>query len=104
MSGIVVYPGPKEETFHRAKAGAIRVICLHGCGWPPELRANPPRIRLLENARGIGQPVRCEILDPWPGAPAYWPQYREPGTSRPLWDCSGGAPVTAEAARANSNR
>ncbi len=93
MKTILVQPTPFERRFERARAGDEFVVFLHGLGWPPELRASPPRIRLLENSRGKGAFTLCEIIGDWPGAPTHWPQYRDPESKRPFWDVSGGAPV-----------
>ena len=46
MPTVRVHPVPWELTFQYAKKGDIVFICLHGCEWPPELRAKPPRVRL----------------------------------------------------------
>jgi hypothetical protein len=79
MKTIYMHPSPWERTFMRSKKGAVFHVELHGCDWPPELRAKPPRVRLLEDAKGRPAPVLCEILDPWPGAPRYYPKEWEPG-------------------------
>ncbi len=76
---ILVHPSPFEYTFHRARAGAEFIVNLHGLRWPVEVRANPPRIRLLEDSRGSGAATLCEIIGDWPGAPAYYPEAWEPG-------------------------
>lgn len=76
---IRVHPAPWELTFQHSKKGDVVFICLHGCEWPPELRAKPPRVRLLEDGKRRSAPVLCEILDPWPNAPAYWPPEWAPG-------------------------
>lgn len=74
MKTIAIHPSPFEFAFQRAKKGAVFLINLHGCEWPPELRNNPPRVRLLEDGKWTASPVLCEVLDPWPGAPAYYPR------------------------------
>jgi hypothetical protein len=76
---ILVQPSIPQESHHRSKKGDVRIIELHGCSWPAELRAKPPRVRLLEDARGPFEATLCEILDPWPGAPEYWPPEWQPG-------------------------
>lgn len=76
---IRVHPAPLELTFQYSKKGQIVFIVLHGLEWPAELRAKPPRVRLLEDGKCRAAPVLCEILDPWPGAPDYWPPEWKPG-------------------------
>lgn len=93
MNTILVEPSWQEVSFQAARAGDEFVVFLHGLGWPPELRAEPPRLRLLEDCQGPGRFTRCEIMGEWPGAPEYWPQHRDPATERPAWDLSGGRPV-----------
>lgn len=75
---ITIHPSPFEFAFQRAKKGAVFYVNLHGCEWPAALRQNPPRVRLLEDGRWEPRPVLCELLDPWPGAPAYYPKQWAP--------------------------
>lgn len=77
MKEIMAHGTHFEDSFSKAKKGAVFYVLLSGVEWSPELRRNPPRIRLLENGKQ-GLPVRCEILDDWPGAPDYWPPARAP--------------------------
>lgn len=76
---IRIHPNPSEYAFINGKKGDVVFICLHGLEWPAELRAKPPRVRLLEDGRRRPGPVLCEILDPWPNAPDYWPPEWKPG-------------------------
>lgn len=74
---ILVHPNPPQASFRCAKAGAVFQLCIHELRYPAELRANAPRVRLLEHGR-LGW-VLCELLDPWPDAPEYWPPEWAPG-------------------------
>lgn len=77
---IRVHPNYNETAFRTAKAGAVFSLVLHGLKYAPELRDNPPRIRLLEDGpRSRDEAIECELLDDWPEAPDYWPPEREPG-------------------------
>lgn len=76
---IRIHPSPGEYAFMHGKKGDVVFILLHGLDWPPELRAKPPRVRLLEDGKRRCAPVMCEILDPWPNAPDYWPPEWKPG-------------------------
>jgi hypothetical protein len=78
---ILVHYVPFQLSWRRAKKGAVYALNLHGLEYPPELRQNPPRVRLLEDFHG-GH-TRCELLDPWPNAPRYWPPASEPGLPEP---------------------
>lgn len=76
---IIIHPGPWSLTFQCAKKGAVFHIVLDGLRWPLELRQKPPRVRLLEDGKRRPAPVVCEIIDPWPDAPAYYPPEWAPG-------------------------
>jgi hypothetical protein len=69
MKTLTYYPTWQEAAFGAAKKGDVFHVELNTLNWSAELRNNPPRIRLLEDAKGSNHPVKCEILDPWPGAP-----------------------------------
>lgn len=71
MKTITVIPSPCEYSFRMAQAGSIWHLNLHGCRWPAALRNNPPRVRLLHACDS--RPVLCELLDPFPDAPAVYP-------------------------------
>ncbi|HET8957347.1 MAG TPA: hypothetical protein VFM95_02705 [Microcella sp.] len=71
---IIVDPCCFEHAFAAARKGSVWTLTVHGLEWPVELRRNPPRVRLLED--GKRGRVRCELLDPWPDAPRYWPPAR----------------------------
>ena len=106
MNTILVGASYFQASFETAPAGTIHFVFLHGCGWPPERRRNPPRLRLTDEwVKGLR---RCEILDPWPGAPTHWPPHLAPGSALPSWDLSQGtdqrAPIPADPARAGSGR
>jgi hypothetical protein len=70
------------DAFKSAKAGDIFNLFIHGCAYPPELRAKPPRVRLLEDAL-VGGHTDCELLDTWLDAPEYWPPWSAPGAPPP---------------------
>lgn len=74
---ILVHPNPPQKGFIKAKKGAVFTLTMHELSWPHELRANEPRVRLLEDGR-LGW-VLCELLDPFPDAPQYWPPHWAPG-------------------------
>lgn len=94
MKTILVHPNVTEYTFIAGKKGHECVVTLHGVEWPPELRANPPRLRLLEDCRGAGEATLCEVLGDWPGAPDYWPPEWKPGTTpSPFGIHAGHAPI-----------
>lgn len=78
MTTIRVFATPPWNTFARAKAGEEFVLEPDGLRWPLELRQKPPRVRVLEDGNGR-DPVLCELLDPWPNAPAYYPPEWTPG-------------------------
>ncbi len=82
MNTITVMPSPGEMAFSQAKAGSVWHVELHGLRWPLALRQNPPRIRLLEDAR-YGYAVLAELLDPWPDAPEFYPQEWAPSAKKP---------------------
>lgn len=66
------WPGFIWPSFCKARAGDVRYLFVHGLRYPEAIRNTPPRIRLLEDAR---EPLTdCELLDPWDGAPATWPE------------------------------
>ena len=65
------------NAFGGAKTGAIFSLYIHGLQYAPELRDKPPRVRLLEDAH-MGHTL-CELVDPWPDAPEYWPPWSAPG-------------------------
>jgi hypothetical protein len=65
---------------HPVKKGDVLRLHLHELKYSAELRAKPPRIRLLETPRH-GRLCLCEILDPWPNAPSHWPERLPPGVS-----------------------
>ncbi len=56
-----------------AKKGDVWRLVLHGTQYSATLRDTPPRIRLLEDVDGGPKGTRCELLDPWPEAPEYFP-------------------------------
>lgn len=71
--------GPPHEAFMVAREGDVWRLLIHGLKYPLELRAAPPRVRLLEDShRGH---VLAELLDPWPNAPEYWPPESAPGAA-----------------------
>lgn len=74
---FLYHPNPFSHAFRTAKAGAVFRLFLHELHWPEELRANPPRFRLLEPGR-FGW-VLCELVDPWPDCPEYFPPEWAPG-------------------------
>jgi hypothetical protein len=65
------------RAFAEAKTGDVFHLLIHELRYPPEIRANPPRVRLLEDAH-VGHTL-CELVDPWPDAPEYWPPWSAPG-------------------------
>lgn len=55
-------------------AGSIVQPILHDVFLPRALRDNPPRCKLLADARGYNNEyIECELIDPWPDAPSHWP-------------------------------
>jgi hypothetical protein len=76
---IRMHPVPWSLSFQYAKKGDIFFVELDGLRWPLELRQKPPRVRLLEDGKRRPSPVVCEILDPWPNAPDYYPPEWKPG-------------------------
>lgn len=81
MRTIMVHPSPFEKAFQNAKKGAVFHLLIHGLKWPAWLRDASPRVQLLEDGKGRCAPVKCEILDPWPNAPEYWPPEWAPGAA-----------------------
>lgn len=79
MPTIRVHPIHTSYSFQNAKKGEVFTIELDGLRWPLELRQRPPRVRLLEDGKRCSAPVLCEILDPWPNAPSYYPPEWAPG-------------------------
>lgn len=61
-----------DQSLRSARKGTVHILLIHGTRYSPELRANPPRIRLLDD-HVQGKYTQCELLDPWPDAPVYWP-------------------------------
>ncbi len=87
------------SAFGAARAGDVFHLHIHGLEYPVELRANPPRVRLLEDAH-IGH-ILCELVDPWPDAPEYWPPWSAPGfVAVPVSTSSSPASVPALPVRA----
>lgn len=78
MKTIKIRPSGWDSAFKRAKAGAVFHLFIHGLKYPPEVRANPPRVRLLEDGQDGGRHTECELLDEWPDAPEYWPPESAP--------------------------
>ncbi len=79
---IRVHPNYNETAFRTAKAGAVFTLFVHGLKYPPELRRDGARIRLLRDGPGSAdEPVPCELLDDHPLIPDYWPPEREPGVT-----------------------
>lgn len=76
---IKVRPSGWDQSFRGAKAGAVFYLDVNGLQYSPELRQNPPRFRLLEDGQDGGLHTECELLDPWPDAPEYWPPWSAPG-------------------------
>lgn len=74
---ILVHPNPRDFAFQKSKPGAVFTLVMHELRFPLELRQKPPRIRLLEHGR-LGW-VLCELIDPYPDAPEYWPPEWAPG-------------------------
>lgn len=85
MITILVHPGPFEHAFQQAKKGAVFFLSLDGLRWPLEVRQTPRRVRLLEDGKWRSAPVLCELMDPWPDAPAYYPPQWAPGASPSLF-------------------
>jgi hypothetical protein len=81
MKTIIVQPGPWETTFKSGSVGDVFRLCIHGCSYPPELRLEPPRIRIVSPLDREGF-VECELLDDWPDAPPYWPPESAPNPTR----------------------
>jgi hypothetical protein len=78
---ILMHPAPRDMAFRYAKKGEVFTVLLDGLRWPLELRQKPPRVAPLEDVRGRLGPVLCELLDPWPGAPDYYPPEWAPGAA-----------------------
>ncbi len=73
--------GFPHVSFSEAKEGDVWHLFIHGLKYAPELRGpKGPRIRLLEDARGGGLHTKCELIDPWPDAPDYWPPESAPAS------------------------
>jgi hypothetical protein len=73
--------------FKAAKAGYVSRLLIHGVQYSPELRNNPPRIKLLlDNV--VGQFMPCELLDDWPEAPEFWPVPDKPPEPREIAEAS----------------
>lgn len=68
--------GFPHQAFCEARKGDVWILFIHGLNYPPERRANPPRVRLLEDAK-LGH-TEAELLDEWPEAPEYWPPESAP--------------------------
>lgn len=81
MKTIKIQSSGFSATFSAAKQGDVFVLFIHGCQYPPELRENPPRVRLLEDAH-VGH-TECELIDTWLDAPDYWPPWSAPGAAPP---------------------
>jgi hypothetical protein len=71
MKTIKVRPSLGSDTFKSAPPGAVFHLFVHGMKYSAELRANPPRVRIIESLRAGF--VECELIDEWPDAPEYWP-------------------------------
>lgn len=76
---IHIIPSPYQRSLQFAEKGDVFFVELSGLRWPVELRQNPPRVRVLETPRHGEPSVLCELLDPWPDAPAYYPPEWAPG-------------------------
>lgn len=81
MQVIKVFAGNWNSAFRNAKVGDEFRLLIHELKYPIEVRANPPRIRILE-AGAVGH-IPCELVDPWPDAPEYWPPETAPGAPAP---------------------
>lgn len=79
---IHIHPAPWSRSFQQAKKGDVFFVELDGLRWPLELRQRPPRVRLLEDGKGRPAAVLCELLDPWPNAPAHYPPEWAPGAGQ----------------------
>jgi hypothetical protein len=88
------------NAFGGAKTGAVFSLYIHGLQYPPELRDSPPRVRLLEDAH-MGHTL-CELVDPWPDAPEYWPPWSAPGFVAPTAKAAKATAPTACAAAATT--
>lgn len=73
---MLVHPNPPQASFIKAKKGAVFTLCIHEFRYG-DARAREPRVRLLEDGR-LGW-VLCELIDPWPDAPEYFPPEWAPG-------------------------
>lgn len=67
------WQGFPHELFMTAKAGSVWHLFVHGVEYPPHIREKPPRVRLLEDVQEHAE-TQAELIDPWPGAPATWPE------------------------------
>jgi hypothetical protein len=74
---IKLQSNANASAFGSARTGDVFHLLIHELRYPLELRANPPRVRLLEDAH-VGHTL-CELVDPWPDAPEYWPPWSAPG-------------------------
>lgn len=91
---VWMHPVPWSQTFQHAKKGDVFFVVLDGLRWPLELRLKPPRVRLMEDGKRKSAPVLCEILDPWPNAPDYYPPEWKPGAGpAPLGSLYENCPV-----------
>ncbi len=90
---IRIHPSPCDFAFPNAKKGEEFFVLLDGLRWPLELRQQPPRVRLLEDGKRRPLPVLCELLDPWPDAPDYYPPEWKPGAERPVGNFYEQCPV-----------
>ncbi len=70
---ILVSQRSRGDAWQGTKKGDVWHLFIHGAQYPSALRSAPPRVRLLEDCKGGLNPTRCELLDPWPGAPGEWP-------------------------------
>lgn len=80
---ILIHTSWQYPSLLTAKKGDVFFVALDGLRWPLEVRQKPPRVRLLEDGRRRPGPVLCELLDPWPDAPPYYPPEWAPGAPRP---------------------
>lgn len=99
MTTIKLQPGGWDNALRSAKPGAIFHLSVHELKYPAEIRANPPRVRVLGMADG-GSHVLCELVDPWPDAPEYWPPWSAPGdklVARALGSASASPPAPVPA-------
>ena len=74
---MIARQGYPHQSWDEARKGDVWHVFLHGLKYSPELRQNPPRVRLLEDVGG-GLHTKCELIDEWPDAPEYWPPESAP--------------------------